>query len=183
MKIIITENKKKKAILRHFEKVNASGELPSIEPFLDMFNVGFWDTEEYYHLIMDFYGGFDKAVELAKKIALELKDVPFQSRWVRGDLYFTITKVILSHHQLAMTIDCYGELYNMEIYNEEEDENEMVDRISLSDYYDLMDDISEVGEVRELVKSDIEDALLREITYKTGIECYVDYIHFTRNDN
>jgi len=59
MKIIITENKKKKAILGHFKKVNASGELPSIEPFLDMFNVGFWDTEEYYHLIMDFYGGFD----------------------------------------------------------------------------------------------------------------------------
>ena len=44
MKIIITENKKKEAIYKYFDKVKAKGELPSIEPFLSFFEVGFWDS-------------------------------------------------------------------------------------------------------------------------------------------
>ena len=67
----------------------------------------------------------------------------------------------------------------MEIYNEEEDHTEIVERISLSDYYDLWDDISEGQEVRNIISSDISDVLVTEITYKTGIECYIDYVHFT----
>lgn len=179
MKIIITENKKKQAIYKYFDKVKAGGDLPSIEPFLQMFNVGFWDSEEYYHLIMDYHGGFDNAVELSKKIALELKDVPFQSNIGEGNLFFTITRSYLSHHELAIEVDCYGELFNMEIYNEEEDRNEIVERISLSRYYDLYDDIGESSELRDLIGSDISDVLVKEITYKTGIECYIDYVHFT----
>lgn len=179
MKILITENKKKEAIYRYFDKVKAKGDLPSIEPFLSFFNAGFWDSEEYYHLIMDYYGGFDNAVELSEKIALELKDVPFQSSIGEGNLFFTINNVYLSHHELAIEVDCYGELFNMEIYNEEEDRNEIVERISLSRYYDLYDDIGESSELRDLIGSDISDVLVKEITYKTGIECYIDYVHFT----
>ena len=67
----------------------------------------------------------------------------------------------------------------MEIYNEEEDRNEIVERISLSDYYDLLEDISESSELRDLIGSDISDVLVKEITYKTGIECNIDYIFFT----
>lgn len=179
MKIIITENKKKEAIYRYFDKVKAKGDLPSIEPFLSFFKVGFWDTEEYYHLIMDYHGGFDKAVELSKKIALGLKEVPFQSNIGEGNLFFTINKVYLSYHELEVDVDCYGELFNMTIYNEEEDHNEIVERISLSDYYDLLEDISESSELRDLIASDINDVLVKEITYKTGIECGIDYIFFT----
>jgi hypothetical protein len=179
MKIIITENKKKEAIYKYFDKVKAKGELPSIQPFLSFFEVGFWDSEEYYHLIMDYYGGFDNAVELSKKIALGLKDVPFQSGIRDGNLFFTINKVYLSHHELEVDVDCYGELFNMVIYNEEEDRDEIVERISLSDYYDLLEDISESSELRDLIGSDISDVLVKEITYKTGIECSIDYIFFT----
>ena len=68
--------------------------------------------------------------------------------------------------------------FNYEIYNEEEDQNEVVERISLSDYYDFWDDISEGQEVRDIISSDITD-VLKDITYKTGIECYIDYVHFT----
>ena len=67
----------------------------------------------------------------------------------------------------------------MEIYNEEEDQYEVVERISLSDYYDLWDNISESQEVRDIISSDIIDILVTEITYKTGIEFYIDYVHFT----
>ena len=178
MKVIITENKKKEAIYKYFDKVKAGGNLPSIEPFLSFFEVGFWDSEEYYHLIMDYYGGFDNAAELSKKIALGLKDVPFQSNIGDGNLFFTINEVYLSHHELEVDVDCYGELFNMVIYNAEEDSNEIVERISLSEYYDLYDDIGESSELRDLISTDISDVLVKEITYKTGIECGIDYIFF-----
>ena len=66
----------------------------------------------------------------------------------------------------------------MVIYNEEEDSNEIVERISLSEYYDLYDDIGESSELRDLISTDISDVLVKEITYKTGIECGIDYIFF-----
>jgi hypothetical protein len=179
MKVVILENQKKDAIFRYFDMIKKSGELPTIKPFLDMFGVNSWDSDEYFEMMVDYHGGFENAVELAKKIALDLKDVPFESSIGDGNLFFTITRSYLSHRELAIEVECYGELFNMEIYKEEEDQNEVVERISLSDYYDFWDDISEGQEVRDIISSDITDVLVKEITYKTGIECYIDYVHFT----
>ena len=179
MKVVILENQKKDAIFRYFDMVKTTGELPTIEPFLGMLGVNQWEHDEYYQIMVDYHGGFENAVELSKKIALELKDVPFQSNIGEGNLFFTITRARLDRHEIAIDVDCYGELFNMEIYNEEEDHTEIVERISLSDYYDLWDDISEGQEVRNIISSDISDVLVTEITYKTGIECYIDYVHFT----
>jgi len=178
MKVVILENQKKDAIFRYFDMIKKSGELPTIKPFLDMFGVNSWDSDEYFEMMVDYHGGFENAVELTKKIALELKDVPFQSNIGDGNLFFTITSARLDHHEISVEVDCYGELFNMEIYNEDEDQNEVVERISLSDYYDFWDDISEGQEVRDIISSDITD-VLKDITYKTGIECYIDYVHFT----
>lgn len=179
MKVVILENQKKDAIFRYFDRMKTTGELPTIEPFLDMFGVSPWKRDEYYQIMVDYHGGFVNAVELSKKMALELKDVPFQSNIGDGNLFFTITSARLDHHEISVEVDCYGELFNMEIYNEEEDQNEVVERISLSDYYDLWNDISEGQEVRDIISSDIIDILVTEITYKTGIEFYIDYVYFT----
>lgn len=183
MKIIISEDKTKKAIYQSFNKMVKKGLLPSIKPFLDLFDVKYRDIDSYYNLIMDYNGGFDNSVNLAKKLLLGLKDIPFKSRIGRGTLYFTVKSVVLNRHNLDVEVDCYGELFNMVIYNEEEDQNEVVNRISLGDYYDLWDDIGESAEVKEIIKSDIEDVLIEEITYKTGIDIFIDYVYITKNNN
>lgn len=179
MKIIISEDKTKKAIYQSFNKMVKKGLLPSIKPFLDLFDVKYRDIDSYYNLIMDYNGGFDNSVNLAKKLLLGLKDIPFKSRIGRGTLYFTVKSVVLNHHDLDVEVDCYGELFNMEIYNEEEDQNEVVERITLSDYYNFWDDIGESIEIRDLITSDIDDVLVKEITYKTGVDIFINHLNIT----
>jgi hypothetical protein len=171
MKIIITENNLKNVIFKYFDKQVEKGGLPHANRLINkIFKI---DEETVFSYLVDYHGGEDGAIELTRKMLRELPDrIKINDSQFNGEIYFSIIEVgeYLDKYNdmiLPISVDCYGDLIGVDVWNDEEDEYDNVDT-TLANFYE-QEDMTGGWEIRDTLVSDINNQLFDMITRYTGI--------------
>jgi len=178
MKILITENNLKTAIFKYFDLMKGKGKEPSVNKTLPkLFKT---DEDTLFGYLVDYLGGETMAIELTRSKLKQLPDrIKIIDSQFNGELYFSITDVgreILKYEEhLPVEVDCYGDVYGVDVWNHENDEYDYVEKISLSDFYEY-EDMSGCWEIRETFMSDINSQLFDMVTKYTGIPLNVSFL-------
>ena len=176
MKIIITESHIKNALFKYFDKEKAKGNPVKVDDSLfKLFRLPYLDTSLYEYLI-EYNGGMDIAFEKTKELISKLpNNIPFKSQF-DGELFFGIWKEsnINDWNELEISVDVSGELNNAQFWDDDEEDYVYRDA-SLAEFYSESD-MSEANEVMDMIRNDIKDYLLDNITKYTGILISVEEI-------
>jgi len=171
MKILITENHIKSAVFKYWDRKKSKGEEIYVDRKLcDLLKT---DEDTLFGYLIDYLGGETNAIELTRS---KLKQLPDRIKIIdsrfNGELYFSITEVgeYLDKYNdmiLPISVDCYGDLIGVDVWNDEEDEYDNVDT-TLADFYE-QEDMTGGWEIRGTLVSDINGQLFDMITRYTGI--------------
>jgi hypothetical protein len=176
MKIIITESHIKNALFKYFDKEREKGNPVKVDSDLfKLFRLPYLDTSLYEYLI-EYNGGMEIAFEKTKELISKLpNNIPFKSQ-LDGELFFGIwdESEINKWNELELSVDVSGELNNAQFYDYDEDEYVYRDA-SLAEFYSESD-MGEGGDVLDIIRDDIKDYLLDNITKYTGILISVEEI-------
>lgn len=177
MKIILTESDLKTVIFKYFDKQVEKGKHPNTYDTSKIFQI---NNETVLNYLVEYYGGQDKAIQLTKKILKKLpQQIKIKDSQFDGELYFNIDDVDEEYDEyeesLPISVECYGDLVNGQIWNNETDEYDYVD-ITLYDFYE-QEDMTGGWEIRDILTQDINNQLYDMVTVYTGI--YVDAKHFS----
>ena len=171
MKIIITENNLKNVIFKYFDKQVEKGGVPQANRLINkIFKI---DEESVFSYLVEYHGGEDAAIELTRKMLSELPDrIKIIDSQFNGEIYFSITEVgeYLDKYNdmiLPFSVDCYGDLIGVDVWNDESDEYDNVDT-TLADFYE-QEDMTGGWDIRDILVSDINNQLFDVITRYTGI--------------
>ena len=177
MKIIITENNLKNVIFKYFDKQVEKGGLPQANRLINkIFKI---DEETVFSYLVDYHGGEDAAIKLSRKMLIKLPDrIKIIDSQFNGEIYFSITEVgeYLDKYNdmiLPVSVDCYGDLIGVDVWNDETDEYDNVDT-TLADFYG-QEDMTGGWEIRDTLVSDINDLLFEKITRYTGISVSAEH--------
>jgi len=173
MKVFINENKLKSVIFKYFDTLKKQGkEIKITRTTGKLFKV---DMDTMLGYLVD-YLGFDEAVNLAKE---KLKQLPDRIRIIdsqfEGELYFSLYEIgsIAEYGYLPVLVDCYGDVSNVQVWNDDNDEYDIVENMSLYDWYS-QEDMTGGWEIKDMLVSDINSQLGSMITPYTGIEINVE---------
>ena len=176
MKIIITENHIKNALFKYFDKEREKGNPVKVDVSLyKLFRLPYLDNSLYEYLI-EYNGGLEKSIEKTNELISKLpNNIPFESQF-DGELFFGIWNEgkINDWNELELSVDVSGELNNAEFYDYDEEEYVYRDA-SLAEFYSESD-MSEANEVMDIIRNEIKDYLLENITKYTGILISVEEI-------
>lgn len=176
MKVIITESKLKEAIFKYFDNQKSKGIQPSVNRRLA--NLFKSDEDTLLDYLFDYNGGREGATKLAKQMLkniserTKINDVQFE-----GDIYFSIDEVGLGLDDdgyLPISVSCYGNLVDVEIWNDDIDDTEVIDT-TLYRFYESLD-MSESWDVADILKSDINSQMYDMITSYTGVLINVEIL-------
>ena len=181
MKILITENNLKTAIFKYFDMMKGKGKEPFISKNLHrLFKT---DKDTLFSYLIEYLGGETKAVELTRSKLEELPDrIKLEDAQFNGELYFNIVQVAREipeyEDYLPVEAEVYGEVHGVDVWNDENDEYDYVESMSLSDYYG-QEDMTGSWEIRDIFSSDINGYLHDKISLYTGIYVSVESLSFT----
>ena len=174
MKVFINENKLKSVIFKYFDTLKIQGkEIKITKTVGKSFQV---DEDTMLGYLVD-YLGFDEAVELTKQ---KLNQLSGRNRMIDsqfdGELYFSVYEIgkIVEYGYLPVFVDCYGEVTDVQVYNDDIDDYEYIDEINLYDWYSGEDDMTASWEIKDIFVSDINGQLYDMVTRYTGIEINVE---------
>ena len=171
MKILITENNLKTAIFKYFDWMKGKGKEPSVNKTLPkLFKT---DEDTLFGYLVDYLGGETMAIEITRSKLNQLPDrIKIIDSQFNGELYFSITdvgrEILKNEEHLPVEVDCYGDVYGVDVWNHENDEYDYVEKISLSDFYEY-EDMSGGWEIRNVLSDDINVLFFEMVTRQTGI--------------
>jgi len=171
MKILITESNLKSAIFKYFDLIKQKGKAIYIDRHLSRLLKT--DEETLFGYLVDYLGGETNAIELTKSKLKQLPDrIKIIDSQFNGELYFSIVDIAREIHEyedaLLVDVDVYGDVYGVDVWNNENDEYDYVEKISLSDYYEY-EDMSGGWEIRDVLSNDINVLFFEMVTRQTGI--------------
>ena len=176
MKIIITENHIKRGLFKYWDKLKSSGKEITVEPDLfKLFRLPYLDTSLYEYLV-EYNGGMEIAIEKTKELISKLpNNIPFNSGF-DGELFFGIWNEsdINDWNELEISVDVSGELNNAQFWDDDEEQYVYRDA-SLAEFYSESD-MSEGGDVLDIIRDDIKEFLLDKITKYTGVHIVIEEI-------
>jgi uncharacterized protein YuzE len=180
MKILITENNLKTAIFKYFDLMKEKGKEPSVNKTLPkLFKT---DEETLFGYLIDYLGGETNAIELTRSKLKQLPDrIKIIDSQFNGELYFSITDVAREipeyEDHLPVEVDCYGDVYGVDVWNDDNEEYDYVEKISISDFYG-QEDMTGGWEIKDIFVGDINSQLFEMVSRYTGIPLNVTFIAF-----
>ena len=151
--------------------MKGKGKEPSVNKTLPKL----FQIDEYilFGYLVDYLGGETMAIELTRSKLKQLPDrIKIIDSQFNGELYFSIVDIAREipeyEDALPVDVDVYGDVYGVDVWNDENDEYDYVEKISLSDFYG-QEDMTGGWEIRDTFVSDINGQLFDMVTKYTGI--------------
>ena len=151
--------------------MKGKGKEPSVNKILPkLFKT---DEDTLFGYLIDYLGGETNAIELTRSKLKQLPDrIKIIDSQFNGELYFSIVDIAREipeyEDALPVDVDVYGDVYGVDVWNNENDEYDYVEKISLSDFYE-QEDMSGGWEIRDVLSSDINALFFERVTRQTGI--------------
>jgi len=180
MKILITEDKLKSVIFKYFDLEKKKGNEPQVSNSLS--NI-FGIPESVLFEYLGEYLGVEESIRLTKE---KLKNLPDSNMLIEpqldGELFFRVTDIgdvqPYKNNELDVFVECFGNVENAQVWDAENDDY-IYGNYSLDEWFSLLDDMTSVWEIKDILKSDVAEYLYEHVTRYTSIDIFVESLSIT----